>query len=455
MPNFIRPQYQRMKYLFILFLAVSFIVALPDSYARKRKGRGEPKTEVQLMTHVLACLTAKDSLSYFYMFPPFDTLWSKVMHNPDHSPETMKALERLKEHPQELLRFDPYYNHDIMARFIRVLEKGEDSGIHWNATVMQRYELQKDEGTRDLSGYEKIAPERFKGYMFVRDVLGRLTFCITITEIQKINGYFYGGQVINILEASNIDQYIIKEHEERKYYEWMEKHKNDDSVKGGVHSKSDTGKRDSTKKGLLQVTNTTEDEKKQIRKQVVDRKYYEGKFDDDIPVKLFIRYLRDVKSGSLHFYEGLYKFGDQQNYAKLNITKDAEGKWLMEDDPPVGTLELELAGKTYTGSWTNNENQTGYDVVLKQTDIAEKRLEQLDNMLEKGTYGRIDEEVTDKDSSANKSPRMLRLERKLQRQKEREIEDAKQHELEAKEEQKQADAPKPKPKPKPKNDDLD
>ncbi len=90
---------------------------------------------------------------------------------------------------------------------------------------MQRYELNREPTTdKSLIGYDKIAPERFKGYMFVRDLLGRLTFCIAITEIQKIDGYFYGGQVTNILEASNIDQYILKGRKEQEYFDWLAKH---------------------------------------------------------------------------------------------------------------------------------------------------------------------------------------------------------------------------------------
>src|ERR1019366_8816685 len=128
----------------------------------------------------------KDSIGYFYLFPPFDSLWAFVMHNPDRSPEAIRELNHLKEHPKALLQFDPYYNRDIMARFINVLNKGEDSGIHWKSIVIQRYELSREVPSNDLIGYNRIAPERFKGYMFVRDLLGRLTFCISITEIQKI-----------------------------------------------------------------------------------------------------------------------------------------------------------------------------------------------------------------------------------------------------------------------------
>ncbi|MFI5196693.1 MAG: hypothetical protein ACHQD8_06360 [Chitinophagales bacterium] len=356
------------------------------------------------MNNVLGCLQHKDSVGYYNLFLPFDTLWQMVLHNPDHSPEVVKELDQLKEHPQSLIEFDPHYNSKIMGGFYKVLEKGEDSGLHWKNIVIQRYELKKEIITnRNLVGYDKIAPERFKGYLFVRDLMGRLTFCITITEIQKINGYFFGGQVTNILEASTTEQYLLKEQKEQKYFEWLAKHPQSDSLV------NDSLKIDSIKKGLIDTfggrktnvlnVNPDDDDKSQVRKEVVDRKYYEGKFDNEIPVKLYIRYMKDPKTGKVVSYDGLYKFGDQKSYAKLSITKTDDGKWLMEDDPPVGTMELELKDKIYTGSWLNNENGTGYDVLLKPADIPEPKLEQLDNILERGLSGSVNEETFEKKES--------------------------------------------------------
>jgi hypothetical protein len=378
-----------MKYflvILLLFLGVT-------TYASRHKSRGLPRTEVGLMNNVLGCLSHKDSGSYFDLFIPFDTLWRLVIYNEDRSPQAIKELNHLKESPQALLEFDPYYNHHIMERFAYVLTKGEDSGIHWNEIVMQRYELSKMQPNRTLMGYDRIAPERFKGYLFVRDMLGRLTFCITVTEIQKINGFFFGGQVLNILEASSIDEYMTREVEEQKYFDWLSKNNRKDSLRN-----------DSIKNGLIDSTliaadtpaapkkpnflnvNATEEDTFKARREVVDRRYYEGKFDEEIPVRL-----KDRRTGKISAYDGLYKFGDQVSYVKLHVTRSNEGKWLMEDDLPLGTLELELKNKVYTGSWTNNENQTGYDVVLTQTDISSKKLQQLETMLETGITGSINE----------------------------------------------------------------
>lgn len=229
----------------------------------------------------------------------------------------------------------------------------------------------------------------------MRDLLGRLTFCISIIEIQKINGYFFGGQVLNILEASSIDQFLAKEADERKYFEQLaqEEAARADSVKNGL---IDTAAKDTViiakKDNDLNVEQSEEDTFKK-RREVVDRRYYEGKFDEEIPVKLFVRYMKDLRTGIVTGYDGLYKFGDQVDYVKLNITKDKDGTWIMDDDPPVGTMELELKNKVYTGSWTNNENQTGYDVLMTQTDIPSKKLEQLDKMLESGILGSVDGET--------------------------------------------------------------
>jgi len=386
-----------MKYLFLCLLLCSCFI----SFGKKNKReRGLPRTEVGLMNNVLGCLSNKDTVNYYNLFIPFDTLWHFVLHNSDRSPAAQAQLANLKEHPRPLLQFDPAYNPAIMQRFVAILKKGEDSGIHWKEIVMQRYELYKETiTTRDLLGYDLVAPERFMGYIFIRDLLGRLTFCISIAEIQKVQGFYFGGQVLNLLEASSIDEFKAKELAEEKYMaELEEKMKAEeahtDSMRRGL---IDSAAVDSSKlvaKAALSVDDPSDDDTLRKRREIVDRRYYEGKFDEEIPVKLYVRYMKDLRTNKVTGYDGLYKFGDQVDYAKLEINRDKDGVWTMDDDPPVGTMELELKDKIYKGSWTNNENQTGYDVLLKQTDIASSKLQQLDKMLESGRLGRVDDETT-------------------------------------------------------------
>ncbi len=381
-----------MKYL---FLCISLFLSLSSSAKRHKKERGLPRTEAGLINNMLGCLSNKDTLNYFNLFVPFDTLWQYVIHNPDKSPEANAQLKNLKEHPRALIDFDPAYNGSIIRRFAEVLKKGEDSGIHWKEIVLQRYELYKETITsRSLQGYDLIAPERFMGYVFVRDLLGRTTFCISVSEIQKVDGFFFGGQLLNILEASGIDQFHEKEASEQKYFQWLEENMKKeeahaDSLKNGLIDSTAADTAAMAKSKILVADDPNDEDSLKKRREIIDRRYYEGKFDEEIPVKLYVRYMKDLRTNKITSYDGLYKFGDQVEYAKLNISRDKDGIWTMDDDPPVGTMELELKLKVYTGSWTNNENQTGYDVVLTQKDIPSIKLQQFDKMLESGKLGSV------------------------------------------------------------------
>ncbi len=369
-----------------------------------------PRTEGEMVTRLLECLRNQDTVGYYNLFPPFDTLWHFVMHNPDHTPGTVAELEMLKEHPRVLVEFDPYYNPSIMEHFCFVLKKGADSGLHWGSLVLARYQLQKEPMRRELIGYEKVVPERFMGYLFVREISGHSTYCIAVAEIQKFNGYFVGGQVINVMEASTVEEYEARLEFEKNYIFKLRTEEEDssaaaikrdslylDSVKKGwiVLPPVDSAKlKDSVaraKKGALLNGAFTDEDTQKVRREVVDRKYYEGKFDDEIPVELFIRYMRDVGTGTVGSYDALYKFGDQVKYVRLDVTKTGE-KWEFDDDPPVGSMELVLKNRIYTGTWTNNESKSGYDAVLKEVPIAPRKLEMLDKILEKGLSGRSDEE---------------------------------------------------------------
>ncbi|NDC42441.1 MAG: hypothetical protein EBZ77_12985, partial [Chitinophagia bacterium] len=303
--------------------------------------------------------------------------------------------------------FDPYYNHDIITRFVKVLQKGEDSGVQWRGIVMQRFELQQQALTRGMEGLQHIAPERFRGFMFVRDMLSATTFCITITEIQKINGFYCGGQVLNVIEAKSIDEYIYRENLEQRdqaRQAVLDDRRRADSIRMADSMKAivkvdtpvapkpkglvlpvDTAR--ARKQLLLNAGNTGEEEGSKGRREVVDRKFYRGKFDDDILVELYVRYMKDVK-GKVTNWDGLYKFGDMEDYVKLEISR-SDGKWLFEE--PVGVMELELLGKTYSGSWTNG-GQTGYDAELTQKEISQRKIELLDKILDNG-WGKTSDQV--------------------------------------------------------------
>ncbi len=447
-----------MRFLFIFLTCILLYWGQAQGIGRKHKYTGSPRTEVELMNRVLDCLRTKDTVSYYYLFPPFDTLWRMVLHNPDQSPETVKELAKLREHPTVLIDLDPFYNRTIIGGFVQTLHKGEDSGVQWRGIVMQRYELQKQGLSRGMEGLERVAPERFKGYMFVRDMLSSTTFCITITEIQKVNGFYCGGQVLNVLEANDIDEYLARENAERKYFARLKRlaegHKDDSARSDSVlafaaRARADSVRADSVKKAgmagiakpkvdsakikrdLLLSSPTADDEASRLRREVVARKYYKGKFDEEIPVELYVRYMRDAKGKVTNYWDALYKFGDMEEYVKLDVSKTPEDKWLFEE--PVASMELDLNGKVYTGSWTNGQNQTGYDAELTEKEISQKKISELDQILETGKWGKTDEQkiIEKKDSvegtagkEAKKEVKKLtKEERRAQRKKEREEEE--------------------------------
>ena len=423
-----------MKGLFVFFTCLVLLCTDAHAIGRRHRYAGPPRNEAELMVSVLNCLRAKDSLAYYDLFPPLDTFWRMVMHSADARPEVQRDLNNLKEHPTIFIDLDPYYNHTIITRFSDVIRKGEDSGINWPGIVMQRYELEKEGVAHGMEGMQHIAPERFRGYLFVRDMMSSTTFCITITEIQKVKGYFCGGQVLNVLEAHNKDEYIAKERAERKHkiqVEQAEQKRLTDSAKndnGTVHAArdslqvSDSAKvagaakpvdtMKNKKAALLSVTTpASDDDKNKMRWEVVDRRLYKGLFDDDIAVELYVRYMRDG-NGKVTNWDGLYKFGDMQDYVKLEITKAEDGKWMMEE--PAGIMELELNLKVYTGSWTNGDNQTGYDVELTQKDLSQAKSMKLDRILDNNAGGTtrnqiiLEKPVTDtaaKDTTATDQPK--------------------------------------------------
>ncbi len=451
-----------MKRRFLLIFSVLILVGLQLFAGRgKHKYAGEPKSEAELMEKVLECFRSKDSMAYFNLFPPFDSMWKMVIHNPDQSPETQNELAQLREHPTVLIDLDPFYNKAIVGNFMKVLHKGEDSGVQWGGVVVQRFELQKQGYTPEMVGLQHVVPERYKGFLFVRDQLSSTTFCLTMLNIQKFGDMFCGGQVLNVLEAKSIDEYMAKEESERRALarqKWLAEHGQPDDTaivkKNG--NKSDTGlfaagntppnadtvvDTAARKKALLlSGAATAEEDSLRTRKEVIDRKYYKGKFDETIPVELYVRYMKDLKGKLTKYWDALYKFGDMSEYVKLDVSMSPEGKWLFEE--PVASMELDLVEKKYSGSWTNGQNQTGYDAELVQKELSQKKIEQFDYILDNGVWGKTDQQkIAEKfDSSSTdsttkganaagsgdkeKKPKEKKLTRKQRKQKEKEAQEA-------------------------------
>ncbi len=409
--------------VFVLLLTVVFTNSGSAQFGRHKKPSW-PNTEGEMVHKLAQCLHDKDSVAYYHLFPPFDTLWHMVIHNSSRNPEVLAQLNKLKEHPQSLIEFDPMYNRSIMSNFFKVLEKGQDSGLRWSSSVVARYELHKQFNVhKSLIGFEQIAPERFSGFIFIRDKFNRATYCMSVGEVQKIKGKFFGGQVYDILEASTVDEFYKMQTAEIKYLEWRATHPDTiaaqkdsiDSVSAAIMAKNPL---------MLDVAGDyDDDDDNEIEDlQVVDRKYYEGLMDNKIPIKLYIRYMRDFP-GKPHQYDGLYKLDENKTYLRIFIRRDEKGNWLFEDELALGTMELTLKGDTYTGSWAN-ANDNGYTVEVKETGTPEGKIEHLDRILDVGISGYVEENwfgptKRERRRAARKEKRQEKKEEKQEKKKEK------------------------------------
>jgi len=377
-----------MRYFYLGVITILlFSAGTATAKSDKKSNETPPKTEAELIDKVLNCLQYQDSVTYASLFPDFDTLWSQVLS--DSSFEDYAEMMQLRQHPDAVRQFDPYYNPRIVSNFYKATIKAKDSGIHWKDIVLRSYKLDKIRLTRDLVGYEKIAPVRFRGYVFIRDMLARKNYVFAINEMQNIKGYWYGGQVINIYPASSVDEYLAKQ-----YAEVLKKKK---MKEFGITE--DTAKKDSSSVAAT-MPQDDDDDAYATPKEVVDRKYYTGKFDNEIPVKLYVRYLRGNCPDGVCQWQAIYKFGDQEKYIKLDVSKTPDGKWSFVEDPPKGYMDLTLKNNVLTGSWSTADNQTGYDVRLTQADLSNNDAHRLDEIIENKLWAKpeTDEQKDDDDN---------------------------------------------------------
>jgi hypothetical protein len=365
-----------MRFLLYTTMLVLFCGSAHAGFGRKkRRYDGPPRSEAELIGRTLNCLQFGDSITYDELFPEFDTLWQQVIEYRAPDDVSAKKISYIRQHPEKVRQFDPYFNPLINKTFAYVEAKGQKEGMHWHDIAMERYELQKMTLTRDMVGYELIAPVRYKGFVLIKDMLTRKSFVFSIKDVQVINNYWYGGQVINIFQASSIDEYIAKEFAELKEKQKM--------AEFGI--KGDVATNDSTAKA---AKDQDDDDDNTERKEVADRKYYVGKFDNQIVVKLYIRYLRGPCPEGICSWEAIYKFGDQDEYVKLDVEKKPDGTWEFDEDPPIGGMSLVLKDKQYTGSWMSADNSVGYDVKLTESTISGDKAQQLDNIIENGLWAK-------------------------------------------------------------------
>lgn len=332
-------------------------IAIP-AMAQKKGKKIKGNTEQGLVFRLEACLANEDALCYAALFPDMDTFSKMVMAYTDSSSREWQEMAVLQHQPTRMLEADSALHARIKSMFDEVISQGKEEGIHWGSIVPVRYELVKARTTRNAQ-YEKLAPNRFTGYFFIQDGLTRKTFVFTVSEMLQIGEDWYGGYLGAIFEAGTKDEYDDQLAVYKK-----------DKREGKLPEKKTTAKEDAQE----------EMPENGAQKMVAERKYYTGKFDNEIAVQLYVRSLKGACPSGICTWEAIYKFGDQDDYIMLTVTKSEDSTWTFTEVPNAGSMDLKLKGTRFTGNWTASDNQTGYDVKLTEAPASDKKIRILDEL---------------------------------------------------------------------------
>lgn len=336
-----------------LFIGL-LLLSTGNAFAQK-KSSNKGNTEQRLIFQINGCLGNEDPYCYMHLFPDMDTLSKLVMKAADSSSKDFMEMAALQQQPERMLSADSVFKARLKQSFDNLIAQGKQQGMHWSSLVPVRYELVRAFETRDAV-YEKLAPIRFTGYIFVMDAATRKTYGFTVSEMLQLNNEWYGGYLGEIYEAQTRDEYEDMRLAARR----EKKEPAKDTVASPAPEEDD------------------DDRAAHLQKMIAERKFYTGMFDNEIPVQLYVRSLKGACKEGICSWEAIYKFGDQDDYILLTVSKTAEGKWTFTEDPPTGSMELTLKNGKYTGTWTATDNQTGYEVKLSETPASSKKIERLE-----------------------------------------------------------------------------
>ncbi len=321
----------------------------------------QQKTEAELVAKLFRALQMQDFEAYASLYATSDSLSSWILQYADVHSESYKKMAFVKNNIAAKEDYDTLIRREIDANLDTFLDKAKKWGIHWNETVFARYELEKIRRGRGLM-IEKVASLRFMGYIFFRDLATRKMYGFTVYDLFQVNGKWYGGELVNIFPAENKEQYKKAFLKEQK---WLR-----DVANGLVTADSDTSDGDGVHDG---------DDPHPSEKEIVDRKFYRGKFDNEIAVQLYVRSIKGACPGGVCSWDALFKFGDQDEWVPMSVSKNEEGNWLFIEE--MGGMELKLEGGVYQGIWAAGDTKAEYDVKLKEANLSAKKANALDEAM--------------------------------------------------------------------------
>ncbi|HEY1030356.1 MAG TPA: hypothetical protein VGD89_01170 [Flavipsychrobacter sp.] len=342
----------------------------------------QQKSEEALVNKILFTLARQDDSAYAALFPKYEELVKLANSYTSDDVISTNRINQLRSNLQAMQQFDPAFNPEIIADFKAVNKKGIDSGLHWRDMLLARYELEKAYLPKELIGFERVVPYRLRGYIFVQDLLTRRTFCVTVKDIHGYNNVWYGGRVVNVLEAETIDEYQQKLAAEIK----VERAKltamlyPDDTA--GAASDSAALLAAAAAKQKKAAVDDDEEEKKLVVTEVVERKLYTGKFDNELKVELYVRGLRGSCAEPVCAWQAIYRFQDSDEYIKLDVTRSPDGKFIFTEED-IGVMEVAIKAGKVTGEWTSFKDKTEYIVDLtEKQEVKGRKLLELDTWIE-------------------------------------------------------------------------
>ena len=341
---------------FYWLLTCLLLLAAPAANAQRKARKAKGNTEQTLVFRIEACLINEDPYCYMDIFPDIDTLSKMVMAASKPDSREYRDMAMIQQFPDRMFTADSIFRARLKQGFDDVIAQGKELGIHWSSMTPVRYELVKALQTRNQT-YEKLAPVRFTGYLFMADASSRRTYCFTVSEMLQIQNEWYGGYIGPVFEAGSKDEY-------------------DDLYLAAKRQKK--AEPDTAKAATTAGKDEDDDENTTVQKMVAERKLYTGMFDNEIAVQLYVRSLKGSCKGGICAWEAIYKFGDQDDYILLTVTKTEDGKWTFTEVPPSGSMDLNLKDGRYTGTWTSADNQTGYEVKLTEVPASAKKIERLE-----------------------------------------------------------------------------
>lgn len=365
----------KLLYPFILFIAC--LPATAPAYA-------QAASEKELVYKIVDILRSGSDSSYAAIFPTFKMMADLAATYQPRDSFQMERINKIRLNMRHLQQFDPEYNPAIVSRMNFVRKKAADSGVHWGDILIAKYELDKQRLPYELIGFELIAPIRMQGYIFIRDMLTRRRYGIAVRDIYMMGDKWYGGTVLNILEASNEAEYeeslAIEEKELKKLMIYKERGLLDSVLAA----------RDSIRKSKLYagagVDDEDEEAERTLYKDIADRKLYTGYFDKQVEVELYMRFIKGPCPEAICSFEAMYKFGDLNEYIILEVERKPDGTFVMTEEE-LGVMELKLEGNTFTGTWTSVRDKTEYEAYLKEKEeIRDRKLYKLDKTYEETVW---------------------------------------------------------------------